>query len=107
MQNNLLGLALLTYIVEYAVYAALLWRLGHRTWLHIVLFVFLVNGLTWPMATVMYHIYSLHILFIELGVVFVEALVIRFWWRPSWAYALLLSMLANGLSYVVGLAYYS
>jgi len=73
----------------------------NREWKKILIIGFLLNLFTWPLLTLLYFYTGIHLLFLELGVVILEAIGFRVFLVGSLKKALLVSLLANSISLFV------
>lgn len=70
-------------------------------WKKMLIIGFLLNLFTWPLLTLLYFYTDIHLLFLELGVVIIEAIGFRIFLIGSMKKALLVSLLANSFSLFV------
>ena len=94
----------LTILIELPVFLIFWSREG---WGKAILFCILVNGFTNPTLNLLLREYPLDIYLMECAVVAVEAALAVAIFRSSWGRALLFSLLANGLSYGIGVVLFT
>lgn len=97
---NLLVYLGLTILIELPVFLFFWHREG---WGKAIIFCILVNGFTNPTLNLLLMAYNLDVYLMECAVVAVEAALAVAIFRASWGRSLLFSLLANGLSYGIGL----
>ena len=66
----------------------------------------LLNLLTWPLATFLYHNTNIPLLILEVCLTIIEGIGFKIFFDGKWSKALLVSFLANGFSFSVGLLIY-
>ena len=70
-------------------------------WKKILVIGILLNLFTWPLLTLLYFYTDIHLLFLELGVLIIEAIGFRIFLNTSLKKSFLVSFLANGLSLLI------
>ena len=80
----------LTFILEFII----LLLLTKRSWKELLLYVLLINLVTWPLANLAYY-FGGNFYLIEINVILAEGLLLMLLLRKSYAYSLGLSFIAN------------
>ena len=89
---------LLTFIIElFILYLCL-----RKDYFKITFYVLLINLFSWPLANWIYGFWY-NLLFIELGVFFIEGVLIMLLFELNWKKAFIISFVANFVSALVGL----
>lgn len=89
---------LITFIAELAIYLIFIKEKKSK----IILYCFLINLFTWPLANIIYRIYGLF-LAIESGVFLAEWALIFLMFKIDWKKAGLVSFIANLITAILGL----
>jgi hypothetical protein len=89
---------LLTLIIE----APVIYLFHKNQWKQVVVPFFLLNLFTWPLLHVFLDNSEINIYLLELGVVIAEAIGYKLFMKSNWGKALLASLVANALSYLIG-----
>jgi hypothetical protein len=71
-------------------------------WKQVLVPFFLLNLFTWPLLHIFLESSDINIYLLEFGVVIVEAIGYKLFMKSSWGKALLASLIANALSYFIG-----
>ncbi|MDO8517325.1 MAG: hypothetical protein Q7S33_04320 [Nanoarchaeota archaeon] len=87
-----------TFFIELIVYFTLIKKEVKE---NIILYCFLINAFTWPLANLFYGFFNLFWI-IELGVFLVEFVLIKSLFRIEWKKALLISFIANLITTFIG-----
>jgi len=90
---------LLTFFVELIVYFIFLKEKKEQ----IILYCFLINLFTWPLAILLYHFKPELFYFIEFFVFLIESILIMLLFKINWKKALLISFIANFITAFIGL----
>ena len=69
----------------------------------VIVVTILLNLLTWPILTLLYKDTNIPVLIMELCVAIIEGIGYKIFFNGKWSKALLVSFLANGFSFSVGL----
>ncbi len=96
---NLILLFLLTFAVELIIYFIFL-----KNWKEIILYCFLINLFTWPLANLSYGFFGMFWI-IEFVVFLVEAVLIKLLFKIGWKKAFIVSFIANLLTAGIGLIF--
>lgn len=89
---------IITFLLEFIIY--LIWfrkRPGK-----IILYALLINLFTWPLAQMIFGLIG-NFIIIEICVFIVEAVLLKYLFEMKWGKAILLSLIANLLTAIVGL----
>jgi hypothetical protein len=89
----------MTFFIE----AIVIWIFIRGRFKEVILYSFLINLFTWPLANLFYGI-TFAIYFVEISVVLVESILIMLLLKVKFAKSLLISFLANLASFLIGLS---
>lgn len=101
LENVIIQAYLTTIISEISVVCLFL---NKKRKAHLVLIVsFLANTFTHPIVIYFYHIRNIPFLIVEIGAFIVEAIIYKYLLNLKWKEALLISLIANILSILIGI----
>ena len=87
-----------TIIIEFAVYLIAI----RKNAIMLLVYALLINGLTNPLVNLFFNIMSPTILVVEFFVIVVEVFLIKYLFEIKYWKAILISLIANIISFVVG-----
>ncbi|QQR97107.1 MAG: hypothetical protein IPK18_09425 [Sphingobacteriales bacterium] len=64
---------------------------------------FLANAFSWPLLNLLLHHTNIHLLYLELGVTVVEAIIIRIFLLQDFKKAFFISLLQNSITTAIGI----
>lgn len=92
---------LLTFLIEFIIFVLLL----RKDYFKMAFYVLLVNLFSWPLANFIYGSWN-HLVVIELGVFFIEGVIIHFLFEMNWRKTFFISFIANFVSALTGFLIY-
>lgn len=97
---SVLGGFIATFIIEFLI----IWTLFRKDILKIAGYVFLMNLFSWPLANLLFDVYS-NFIVIEISVVLIESVLIMLLFKKRYLKSLGISLLVNFVSAVAGLIF--
>jgi len=89
---------ILTLVIEFPV----VYLFYKKQWKQVLAPFFLLNLFTWPLLHIFLDNSDINIYLLEFGVAIAEAIGYKLFMKSSWGKALLVSFVANTLSYFIG-----
>jgi hypothetical protein len=89
---------LYTLITEWLLFTWLCKETFRNTFIGLLL----INLTTWPVCTYLYNTTSIHIIWLELGVMITEAVMIMLWWKFQPLRAAIYAIVMNCSSWLLG-----